>query len=182
MASAAGPMGIEPIADPRANPVTEIEEDMPQIMERTWGLEARVDPTVTFEEYAYWAEIERAEEHERNRQYIEKRGPRTVGGIIKGRFSQGIHHEEQKEREKAARAVQEASDGDQKDAAVAQHNDLLVTDEEWKIAARALKTTSWGTLFFLITTDILGWATCPYVLNASSPDPKVHVTGRTNLY
>jgi hypothetical protein len=38
---------------------------------------------------------------------------------------------------------------------------VSVTEEEWKTAARALKTTSWGTVFFLITTDILGWGSCP---------------------
>lgn len=157
-----GTMGIEPIADPRANPATEIGDE-PKIMERTWGLDARVDASVSFEEYEYWAKIERADEMERNRQYIEKRGPLTVSKVLKNRFSHGIHSEQKKEREDAARRLQEASEGSEKDAAQARHTELTVTDEEWRVAARALKTTSWGTLFFLITTDILGWGSCPYV-------------------
>lgn len=153
-------MAIEPISDPRANPETEDAIVEGKIMERNWGLDARVDSTVTFEEFAYWAEIERADEQERNRLYAEKRGPMSFVKVVKGRFSHGIHHEEQKEREKAA---QRSSEGEQKGQAVIQQNDMTVTEEEWKTAARALKTASWGTVFFLITTDILGWSSCPYV-------------------
>ncbi|KAJ5623814.1 hypothetical protein N7510_000123 [Penicillium lagena] len=170
MANSAGAMAIEPIADPRANPATNDEIVEGKIMERNWGLEARVDSTVTFEEFAYWAEIERADEQERNRQYVEKRGPMSVAKMLKGRFSHGIHHEEQKEREKAA---QESSDGDHKGPAVVQQTDLTVTDEEWKTAARALKTASWGTVFFLITTDILGWSSCPYAFSTVGYGPGV---------
>lgn len=161
MATAAGSMAIEPIADPRANPETNDKIVEGKIMERNWGLEARVDSTVTFEEFAYWAEIERADEQERNRLYVEKRGPMSAAKVLKGRFSHGVHHEEQQEREKAA---QRSAGSDQKNPAVVQQADTVVTEEEWRTAARALKTASWGTVFFLITTDILGWGSCPYVL------------------
>lgn len=146
--------GIEPIA-----PSTTLDDEKPQVRQRLWGLEARVDSSVTFEEYAYWAKIERADEIERNRQYVEKRGPLSVAKVLQGRFSHGIHHEERKEE----RAAQMIIDGDQK-GVVTTGNDSLsgsVSDEEWKTAARALKTASWGTVFFLITTDILGWGSCP---------------------
>lgn len=36
-------------------------------------------------------------------------------------------------------------------------------DAEWRRAARALRTAGWGTIFYLITTDILGWSQTPYV-------------------
>lgn len=44
---------VEPIADPRLPSVatTEKGEVVGEITERAWGLRARVDPTVTFEEY-----------------------------------------------------------------------------------------------------------------------------------
>lgn len=167
MATAAGAMAIEPIADPRANPDEDV--DTQKIMERSWGFDARVDGTVTFEEYIYWAEIERADEKERNRQYLEKRGPLTPAKVLKGRFSHGVHHDERKEREKAA---QESGDVDLKGAGV-QPNEVTVTDEEWRIATRALKTTSWGTVFFLITTDILGWGSTPYVFDSTPWDPRL---------
>ena len=159
-------MVIEPVVDSYSNPGKDDQIANEKIMERTWGLEARVDPTVTFEEYTYWAEIERIDEQERNRKYIEKNGPLTVKKVLKGRFSQGIVHEERKEREKVAKAEAAASGGDKGGAVVVQANDLAVSEEEWKTAARALKTASWGTMFFLITTDILGWASCPYVFDS----------------
>lgn len=159
-------MGIEPVVDSHSNPEIDDELANGKIMERTWGLEARVDPTVTFEEYTYWAEIERLDERDRNAKYIEKNGPVTIGKVLKGRFSQGIHHEERKEREKAAKAEAAASGGGKDGEVVVQANDLAVSEEEWKTAARALKTASWGTIFFLITTDILGWASCPCVFDS----------------
>lgn len=162
-------MAIEPIADPRANPETNDIIVEGKIMEREWGINARVDGSVSFEEYQYWAKIERADEAERDRLYKEKRGPRTFLSTIKGRFSHGIHHDEAKERERAE-AEGQITETDEKNPATVRGNDLVVTDEEWKTAARALKTTSWGTLFFLITTDILGWSSCPYVLEFAQED------------
>jgi hypothetical protein len=90
-------VGIEPLADPRETQIAQAEK--PDIYQRTWGLQARVDGTVSFEEYVHWAKIERAEEHEANRVYKEMQGPMSFGKVIKGRFSKGIHHEEKKSRQ-----------------------------------------------------------------------------------
>jgi hypothetical protein len=158
--------GIEPIADPRASFQADIDNEK-DIFQRTWGLKARVDPTVTFEEYVYWAKIERAEEYENNRLYKEERGPLSFTKVIKNRFSKGIHHDEKKRRE-AALAVIGGVTGSETDEKGGIVTDIAtpprsgaVTEEEWKTAARALKTASWGTIFFLVTTDILGWASTP---------------------
>lgn len=175
MAAVAGVPGLVPIADPIHGHVYDTKEQ--EIRQRNWGLTARVDPSVTFEEYQYWAKIERADEMERNRTYIEQRGPRTFGSVIKGRFSKGIHYDNAKKMEQemtVATASNDpdsvapaSSDPDSKGGVVAggqppqYENSMRVTDEEWKQAARALKTASWGTIFFLITTDILGWSTTP---------------------
>jgi hypothetical protein len=161
---------IEPIADPRPH-VADPEAN--EIYQRNWGLTARCDPSVSFEEYVYWAKIERAEENEANRIYIEERGPLTISKVLKGRFSKGIHHENKKKAERAEKLALEhaAADGsgaDEKGGVIAAAEPSAtalahgaVSDEEWKVAARALKTASWGTVFFLITTDILGWSTTP---------------------
>jgi hypothetical protein len=157
--------GIEPVAIPAEYDLGEGE-----IAERPWGLSARVDPTVTFEEYVYWAKIERADELEANRLYVEERGPMTVSKVLKNRFSKGVH-EDQKKTEAAARAaVTEDSTGsgsekiiDEK-GVVANASALSTpqeNQEEWRVAARALRTASWGTIFYLITTDILGWSSTP---------------------
>jgi hypothetical protein len=160
-------VGIEPLADPREVQIADAEK--PDIYQRTWGLQARVDGTVTFEEYVHWAKIERAEEHEANRIYKEVQGPLSIGRVIKGRFSKGIHHEEKKRREEAtaealriARANGSDSETkDKSDAVVVPTPEGAVSEEEWRVASRALRTASWGTMFYLITTDILGWTTTP---------------------
>jgi hypothetical protein len=116
----------------------------------------------------YWAKIERAEELDNEKVYQEEAGPLSFGKVLGGRFSKGVHHDRKKKAEKAqaelaaAGGVVAGSETDEKgekgepNYGVAAH-----TDEEWRVAARALRTSSWGTIFFLITTDILGWSTTP---------------------
>ena len=65
--------GLHPVSfEPH---LLEIDKPSDDVIQRVWGLRARVDPSVSFEEYTYWATIERAEEREANRQYVEERGP-----------------------------------------------------------------------------------------------------------
>lgn len=116
---------------------------------------------LTFVAIRFWAAIERQEEHEANRQYIEERGPLTVGKVLKNRFSKGVH-QEKAEKEKAEDAkAQTQSEGSDKGVVTKPSFGSSVNDEEWKTAARSLRTASWGTIFYLITADILGWSTCP---------------------
>ncbi|KAJ8610950.1 hypothetical protein MRB53_038254 [Persea americana] len=175
------PVGYEPH-------IQEPETADPQILERTWGLLARVDPSVTFEEYQYWAKIEREEEVEANRAFITERGPMSFAKLIKGRFSKGVHHDNAKKQKKldaqnanvidavsadepTAPAVGEKSDDPDHKAVVKSEKDSELPSafsksqmqQEWKTAARALRTASWGTVFYLMTTDILGWSTAPFV-------------------
>lgn len=101
------------------------------------------DPTVLFEEYLHYAEITRAEERVYEGNSINRKAPWSLGGIIKNRFSKGHVHE--------VNAV--LGDGE----ITTTHNNVsTVTDLEWRKASRALRTASWGSIFFLITTDILG--------------------------
>lgn len=101
------------------------------------------DPSVLFEEYLYYANITRAEERAYEGNLINRKDPWSLGGIIKNRFSKGHVHE--------INAV--LTD----DTIVTTHNNVsTVTDIEWRQASRALRTASWGSIFFLITTDILG--------------------------
>lgn len=117
-----------------------------------WGLASRVDPSVTFEEYSHWAQVERERERQENALYVQKRGPASLMSLLKDRFSKGVHHEARKEAaaaEKNGGVVSDSSSG------------AAVSDEEWRVAARALRTSGWGTVFYLITTDILGWGSTP---------------------
>jgi hypothetical protein len=100
------------------------------------------DPSVQFEDYLHYATITRAEEHEYEGNLINRKEPWSLGGIIKNRFSKGHVHEI---------TPVEGEHG------VKTHtNAATVTDLEWRQASRALRTASWGSIFFLITTDILG--------------------------
>ncbi|KAI7538754.1 amino acid transporter-like protein [Hortaea werneckii] len=142
------------------------------IRQRTWGLAARVDPAVSFEEYIYWAEIEREIEVEENKKFKAVRGPRTLTNIIKSRFSTGKQppsesSDEKERRERAIQPLDETKRPEDKQMQIsepsASSDPVRVTDEEWRTAARALRTASWSTIFYLITTDILGWSSCPFV-------------------
>lgn len=125
---------------------------------RGYGIEYRVDPTVSFAEFTYWAKVERQEEAEAERLFLERRGPMTPKKMIMSRFSKGVHHENKKMDEKDENAttgiVAPADNGITRDSS----SDLT---EEWKVASRAMRTAGWSSIFFLITTDILGWSGCP---------------------
>jgi len=91
--------------------------------------------------------LERAREHEENIKYVQERGPLDIGKVIQGRFSKGIHHEnEKKAGEAAAQRVIGGSESDEKGVVVSSSDSIRVTEEEWATAARALKTASWGTM------------------------------------
>ena len=144
------------------------------IQERVYGFAARSAPGVSFHEYSYWAKIERELEQEDNKRHKAIQGPMTFSKMIKNRFSHGGQAEDEKaEAERRSRALQaheESSSGNEKDStavtAIAPPDVTStspVTDAEWRNASRALRTAGWGTIFFLVTTDILGWSQTPYV-------------------
>lgn len=140
--------------------------EKPQVMERTWGFAARVDSTVTYEEYVYWAKIEREMEVEENKVFQAEHGTPLLDSI-KNTFSKTGRAKAKADKE--ARLQTLATLHEKQPAggvAVADHDHgaegaLKVSDAEWRIAARALRTASWGQMFFLITTDILGWSGAP---------------------
>ena len=112
----------------------------------------------------YYATITRADEAEDNKRFLAARGPRTVKSTLISRFSSG----------KAAAAAAAASspaasqtgeeivnekNGEGNTVTGATSGSMArygVTDSEQRHASRAMRTASWGTIFYLITTDILG--------------------------
>jgi hypothetical protein len=150
--------------------------DKPVIMERVWGHAARVDPTVTYEEYVYWAKIEREIEAEEEKKFRAEHGKYPLIDLIKGKLSSEGRTRMKKEKAERAMALQSSIESNpspltsEKKAdrelnyasPTSDHVDpLKATDAEWRIAARAMRTASWGQMFFLITTDILGWSGAP---------------------
>ncbi|XMA20490.1 hypothetical protein WAI453_013281 [Rhynchosporium graminicola] len=107
------------------------------------------NPNILFEEYLHYAEVTRAEERAYEGTTISRKEPFSLGGLIKSRFSKGHQHE-----------INATVEGNQ---ITTTHNDWsTVTDLEWRQASRATRTASWGSIFFLITTDILGPAGAPW--------------------
>jgi hypothetical protein len=99
------------------------------------------DPNVLFEEYLHYAAITRAEEKEYEK--IVEKNPFTIKGIIKSRFSSGHKQIFEDENNPGGRPI-------------AYTNAAEVTDLDWRRASRATRTATWTSVFFLITTDILG--------------------------
>ncbi|KAI0838569.1 transmembrane amino acid transporter protein-domain-containing protein [Hypoxylon sp. FL0890] len=126
------------------------------------------DRVVSFEEYMYYAAITRAEEKEANAQFIAARGPRTIKNVIKGRFSSG-NAEQAASNSKVPNSLsvekteEKGHNGDapQASESIGTENHGI-TEEQRKAASRAMRTASWGTIFYLITTDILGPTGAPW--------------------
>ncbi|KAK6205993.1 hypothetical protein LQW54_008058 [Pestalotiopsis sp. IQ-011] len=108
---------------------------------------------VSFEEYMYYAAITRAEEKEANARYIEARGPKSFKKIVGARFSKG--HSNELATVTANESVGEKSETEN-GAQVIVQNQHYITPSQEKTTSRAIRTASWGTIFYLITTDILG--------------------------
>ena len=155
-----GGMGL--VADPR--------EGRPSVSQATGDYPNRVlktlhDPNVTFEEYLHYAKISRDEERHLygpGSDYRETRGP--VANFI-------VHNIAR--RESVARQVDPAKrlsiseaitgrggdgekDASEKGSPEGVGDHWEVTEAEWINASRAARTATWGAIFYLITTDILG--------------------------
>lgn len=105
-----------------------------------------VDP-LTPHRYLYYAELTRQEE--KSIPHV-KHPLRKLAGLGKDRS----------ERKASLNlplaqpaAMTEKSDGIARELSA---NHSVVTDAEWTQAARAARTATWGAVFYLITTDVLG--------------------------
>jgi hypothetical protein len=126
------------------------------------------DSNVTFEEYLHYAKHTRAEEEAEQHipqagllQQVFRRsstapeppplGPAHHNGVSPGHG--GVD-------EKAGKDVAAAPDTDQEATQPRRRSILsrhsIITEDEWRSAARAMRTATWGAGFYLITTDILG--------------------------
>jgi hypothetical protein len=143
------------------------------------------DPKVSFEEYLYYASITRAEE--KAEFDATPREKKTLKGMIKNRFhrappasvvtsSPPVTTGDEKVGldgdEKVANGDQSPNPEADAPVALRHYTDPShVSDEEWKTLSRGIRTAGWSTCFYLITTDILGPFSTPYVC---FPDRAVH--------
>lgn len=140
----------------------------PGLAERLWGFQARLDPTITFEEFTHWAKVERQLEEEEFRRYKSVTSGQGFAASIKNYFTKNAYEDAAHNNTHAIDpSSQECSHEKVGDSALAPvapnvNSDL---DAEWRQASRALRTAGWGSIFYLITTDILGWGQTPYVFS-----------------
>lgn len=131
------------------------------------------DPTVSFEEYLYYASITRAEEMAEFQATPKEK--KTFTGMVKNRFRIRNPTPTASSPPQSSVSVGDEKspvDGDEKTVANADGPVQLrhyadpsqVSDEEWKTLSRGIRTAGWSTCFYLITTDILGPFSTPYVL------------------
>ncbi|KAF2011702.1 hypothetical protein BU24DRAFT_398423 [Aaosphaeria arxii CBS 175.79] len=117
------------------------------------------DPLITFEEYVYFAKLER--EYEKS---LPSSGQYTSLKSVLTRTT-------------ATRTVDISSlaaDGGATkatEAGDASASSALVTDDEWHNASRAMRTATWGAVFYLITTDVLGPYSVPWALSQMGYGP-----------
>ncbi|KAE9365930.1 amino acid transporter-like protein [Stipitochalara longipes BDJ] len=132
------------------------------------------DPSVTFEEYFYYATITRAEEKIANERHVAAAGPKSFKSVIKNRFSKG--HVETTAPDSPTtenNSNGEKTEHDEKGVVPDRRNLGGVTDSEWKNASRAIRTAGWSSVFYLITTDILGPFSVPWAFAQMGYGPGV---------
>ena len=106
-------------------------------------------PSVTFEEYIYYAKLER----EREKSLPDTHQP--VSSLKSVLFK----------KQTVVVDAPPSPPADEKDEKNQAAPSPIVTDGEWYHASRALRTATWGSVFYLITTDVLGPYSVPWALS-----------------
>lgn len=119
------------------------------------------DTSVTFEEYHFYAQQCRREEAA-NHGAAANEGRGIMATIFPSKSSKTTNHESQ------------VSEKDIPDVNLSNQEDRMrVTDEDWINASRALRLATWPSMFYLITTDILGPYGLPYAVATTGWGPAV---------
>ena len=126
------------------------------------------DANIPFEAYLHYAKMSRAEEERLygpGSNYEESAGPATrfvkekifrkptaPHPVALPRLSFSAQGEAVQEKSAIPDDDKKHGSGDSSD----RFEPMVITDEEWVQASRAARTATWGAVFYLITTDILG--------------------------
>jgi hypothetical protein len=125
------------------------------------------DPSVTIEEYFYWAKITR--EQQRGIPTVKTPARKFLSFGKKDAISSTIAGSDPTTSGHSNKGLDAAADEKTSDSeAPAISRPAAVTEEEWIQASRAARTATWGSIFYLITTDVLGPYSVPYVRFARS--------------
>jgi hypothetical protein len=111
------------------------------------------DPSITFDEYRYYAELTRDEERE-----TAKTEPPTVGimqMLFPSKSSAGVQQISASPGSRGS-SNDRIEEKELSPVSSDRQNRVSVTDSDWTNASRAMRTASGAAYFYLITTDILG--------------------------
>ena len=114
---------------------------------------------VPLEEFLYHAQLQR--ELEKSPDYGEAAPTIPLWEVIRVK----LLNKEPRNNEQVKTVTEKvsSSDCDEKGLPVCEMNDTLITEKE--NANRMLRVASWGSVFYLITTDILGPTSAPYAIS-----------------
>lgn len=118
---------------------------------------------VTFEEYLHYASITRAEERAANEAYRRGRAPTTVKSLFLDRFSMSSKGPAPVNDSQQVAGLPRELDEKNPQNAAGSKGSSQISDANYELhtANRALRTAGWGSVFYLITTDILGPSNTP---------------------
>lgn len=127
------------------------------------------DPTISLEEYMYYASITRTLESQYE---LEPSVLRNVLGKLGKKKSRVvvdpvtmIAAENDKEVEESKVQVSD----------VPSTRPLAVSDEEWDQASRAVRTATWSAVFYLVTADIMGPYSAPWAMAQLGYGPGISI-------
>ena len=181
-------------ADPRLSIEADVVGSYPNRVLKTLH-----DPSVTFEEYLHYAKITRADEtrlYGPGSEYASRRtgifgrfrpGTQSMLGRFPGlnketknditvaeqehgtqleHFDKETLQDPEKRRKSLTSPAHDNAHGSGIDTTV-------ISDSEWLAASRAARTATWGAVFYLITTDILGPFSVPWAFTQLGWGPGV---------
>ncbi|KAG1897827.1 transmembrane amino acid transporter protein-domain-containing protein [Suillus fuscotomentosus] len=150
---------IEASVDPQVY-VSEKEERDPYVLE---NYHIPDGTTPNLETYMYYAKIQR------DKEALSAKND-TEDGLWGGLFSRKSTRSQESDRRSVASAN---SDGKNVTPPSNEGGAALVTADEYRAASGALRTATWGSVFYLITTDILGPYSTPWAFQQVGYGPGV---------
>ena len=134
-----------------------------------------MDASIGFEDYHYWAN--RSRDYENHIQ-TESLGLQGVFKLLIGKKSKPTDPIIVGEPESVVAASKSSNSSNKDEKAIAeeqgtddttrrpsQSDRWGVSETEWETAQRATRTATWGSVFYLITTDILGPTNVPWAIS-----------------
>ena len=115
------------------------------------------DPSVSFEEYVHFAKISRAdtryEDQDRSYNLFKRKTVVDYPVVTNETHGQGVAYSE---KGTDGQITDEKTVGRETPAHAGVPAYSTVSDDEYVTASRAARNATWGAVFYLITTDILG--------------------------